>query len=688
MWGSSPHRARMTTTISIDFETRSTVDLRTRGVYTYAQHRDTDVWCMAWAIDDSDVQLWKMGEPFPEEIREVMRQGPFSFRAWNAQFERTIWRDIMVARYHFPKLALGEWWCTAAEGSAMGLPRALGDAAKVLKLEEQKDQELTTDGYKIALQMARPRRMVDGVPVWWDVPEKIERLHRYCMQDVRTERAVAKIVRRLGPSERRVYLADQRINDKGCLVDVPLAIAAEKITHEGLARANREINELTGGAVSAVTQVANLTGWLKAQGVQDPNDKTDAGAAAELSGITKDTVRDLLEGELPSTARRALELRAEAGRSSVTKINTMLTARGSDDRVKGMFLYHGAGTGRWSVKLVQLHNFPRPDDKVHNPKKGRFVESFIPDILEGKFDLIDMFHPPLMVIASLLRGMIRAAPGHKLVVFDFEQIEARVLAWMAGQADLIQLFANKGKVYETFAANLYKVPVESIAKDDPRRQFGKNMVLGCGYGMGADTYQANAKVQMGVEITEEFAKETITAYRTLVPMIVQFWKDLNNAATWAVKEPGKITTVRDGLIKFVVRGNWLWMMLPSNRPLAYHRPSIRPRMTPWGEMKDSVMVWGTNSVTKQWTPYALYGGILAENAVQAASRDLLANGIIQTQDAGYDVILHAHDELVAEVPDTDTQAFPKIERCMTALPAWAKGCPVTVEGYEALRYRK
>lgn len=689
------------TTINVDFETRSTVDLRTRGVYAYAQHLTTDVWCMAWAIDDGPVQLWRMGEPFPDELYQYMvdeEQGRdrLEWRAWNAQFERTIWNNIMVPRYGWPWIPLESWHCTAAEASAMGLPRALGDAAKVLRLEEQKDERTDEEGYKIALRMSRPRKvMKDGTIIWWDTdPAKLKQLHEYCPQDVRTERGMMRVLRRLSPIEREIYLMDQRINDRGILIDVPLAMAAAKITEEGLERANTEIHQLTNGAVTAVTKVADLTAWLKdTHGV-------DGG------GVRKSVVRELLEGELPGPARRALEIRADAGRSSVSKIKTMLEARCDDDRVRGMFLYHGAGPGRWTGRLLQVQNFLRPEIKN--------AEEYIDWVLENEYDLIELFHPPIKVIASLLRGMLRAADGARFIVYDFAQIEARVLAWLAGQDDLVQLFANKGKVYETFAAKLYGVPVAEITKNDPRRQFGKNMVLGCGYQMGADTYQTQAKEQMGVEITDEFAQETIDAYRELVPNIVAFWKDVNKAAINAVREPGKVFDVRG--CKFTMRGNWLWLMLPSKRPLAFHRPRVVSRRVetpakscgkcsaklakadggqckcgfrtqPNVYVRDAVKVWGLNSMTRQWSPYYLYGGLLTENIVQALSRDLLAQAMLRVEKAGYQVVLHAHDELVTETP-VDFGSAAEVERLMSVVPPWAAGCPIAVEGYESPRYRK
>lgn len=669
----------MTKKVFTDFETRSTVDLRTRGVYAYAEHIHTSPWCLCWVVDDTeDIQIWKLGEPFPAALAALI-DSDAEFHAHNAQFERVIWGKICVPRLGWPELPLERWHCTAADAAAMALPRQLGQCAAVLKVEQQVDDNKKDH----TLRMARPRKVVNGQPIWWDIPERLEHLYNDCKNDVRMERDIYRVTRRLSPQERRVYLLDQKMNDRGVLLDVPLIRKAQAIVDIGLERANAEIRDVTAGAVAGVTKIADLKGWLGEQGLQVPS-------------VRKSAVRDLLEGDLSDPVRAVLEARAESGRSSVSKLETMLKVRCGDDRARGLLLYYGADTGRWAGRLIQPQNFPRPD--VKNP------EQYIEAILAGDYDGIDLFAPPIAVVSSLLRGCLRASRGHRFVVGDFAQIEARVLAWIAGQADLVELFATGGKVYETFAAKLYEVPVHEITKEDPRRQFGKNMVLGCGYQMGHRTYKRQAWEQMGVEIDLNFAKKTIKAYREQVPAIVQLWEDMQQAATQAILDPGKVFAAGAVPCKFTKRGGYLWMVLPSGRPLAFPHAHLGPWTREFdvdvlndvGEIVgtrrekrtgESIIAWGIDQKVRKWKPYSVYGGLLVENAVQAISRDLLAESMLRVEEHGYKNVLVVHDEIVSEAP-VDHGSLKEFEQLMAQVPEWGKGCPVKVEGFEADRYRK
>lgn len=649
------------TTVSIDFETRSTVDLRKTGVYPYAQHGHTGIWCMAWALDDEEkVRLWTPDQPFPEELTELIEEG-CELRAWNAQFERVMWTHKM-RQYGAPMPTLEQWVDTAAEAGAMALPRSLDECARVTGIVQQKD----TSGYQLMLRMARPRSMMGTEPVWWDRDtSKKERLFAYCMQDVRVERNLAKILRPLSPEEREVYLLDQRINDRGVGLDAELVTAALEIVDEGLERANLTLNELTKGEVSGVSKVNDLRIWVNKR------------VEAEVVSLNKASTRDLLESDLSADVREALELRAEAGRTSTAKLKAMLEAVCDDNRIRGMLMYHGANTGRWSGRLVQPQNLPRGDIDD--------AESMIPLILERQYDRIDLHHPPIVVVSSLLRRMFRAGPGHVLLGADYSQIEARVLAWLAGQQDLVELFASGGKVYEHMAGRIYNVPTEEIKKGSDERQLGKATVLGCGFGMGGPKFKDTAKVQYGLDLTDEFAKHVVDTYRAANPKVVDWWWKLNDAALHAVHKPGEIVTA--GACRFTSRGGYLILKLPSGRLLHYARPKIVDRPTPWGDVKASVVVEAVNSFTRRWSERNLYGGLLAENVVQATARDIMAAAMLRLDRHGYPVILTVHDEIVTE--PLAAKARPEdFLRLMTELPTWAAGCPVAAETWIGERYQK
>jgi DNA polymerase len=651
------------TTLSIDFETRSALDLKKVGAYRYAEHASTDVWCMAWALDDVEPAIWARGAPCPPEIVAAIAAGG-EMRAFNAQFERLIWNAIMAPRYGFPALPLAAWHDTAADAAAMSLPRSLGECAAVLGVVQQKDEA----GSALAIRMSKPRSTKGGEVIWWDVPERLALLYEYCKQDVRTERAIYKATRRLSPSERCIYLLDQRINDRGVALDLGLIRSARKIVDVGLERVNADVHALTDGAVpNVVTKPADLKMWLATHQI-------------EIDSVRKSVVRDLLAGEHPAPVRLVLESRAEAGRSSVAKLKKMQEMVCADGRVRGTLFYHAAGTGRWGGKGIQPQNFTRPI--VKNPE--RYVEI----VRTGDHELLDAFEAPLPLIASLLRGMLIAAPEHRLLVGDFAQIEARVLAWLAGEEWLVRAFRNKEPIYERMAALIHQVPVETIAKDSDERQLGKNTELGCGYGMGAETFARQAWERDGVKVPIELAKRAVKAYRESHRQIVAFWRELDDACLLAVKYPGRVSEVSTPTIsvRFVVRGAYLYLVLPSGRPLTFAKPRIRPRETPWGLVRNAVVVEGVDSQTHRWHAYALYGGILTENVVQAFARDLLAHAMLRLDTSGYPVVLTVHDEIVSEVPHgVHLRHFTQI---MREQPTWADGCPIDVDSWEGDRYGK
>jgi DNA polymerase bacteriophage-type len=647
--------------VSVDFETRSTVDLRRSGVYPYAKHKHTDIWVMAYQFPgEESPRVWRPGDVNDDRLIQWISEGK-PLRAWNANFERVIWNEIMVDRYGWPSTGVEQWFCTAAEARAMALPGSLGDAGSVLGVEQQKDNE----GKNLMLRMARPRRVLeDGTPEWWAVADRIRRLTQYCEQDVRTELAIASAIRPLSQDERAVFVLDQKINDRGVRFDRVLADAARDVATQAIARANMRLRSISGGAVHSVSAVGQFVEWLKSKGV-------------ETDSITKQAVRDLKTQDLPDDVREALQIREEAGKSSVAKIESMFEASCPDDRIRGLLLYHGAGTGRWSGRLVQPQNFPRGN--VSDP------ERFIPLVLSRSVDEIDLEYPVLDVVSSLLRAMLTAAPGHKLVAADFSAIEARVLAWLADERDLLSTFESGGDVYKVMASKIYRVPVEEVKKD--QRQMGKMAILGLGYGMGAKKFVDACKAMANIEITGEESKQVVDLYRGSNTAIVSLWKDLEGAALRACLEPGTRQLAANGRVRFMRKEGYLWMRLPSGRLLCYSNPTVADRVTPWGSTAQAVRVWGQNSYTRKWEPYDLYSGLLAENAVQAIARDVLVEAMMRAEENGYPVVLSVHDEIVTEV-EASAGSPKELEDIMSERPAWASDLPLNSEGWENFRYRK
>ena len=647
--------------VSVDFETRSAVDLRKTGVYKYASDPSTDIWCMAYKAPWSDdVQVWLPGNALDAHLEDwIMAGGLLS--AWNANFERTIWNEIMVGRYQWPRTGIKQWRCTMAQASAMGLPRALGQAAAVLGVEEQKDKT----GAALMLRMARPRKVnADGSYTWWGTPDKLAALIEYNKQDVRTEMSVAEVLNEMPDSERRLYQLDQRINDRGVALDVDLVHRVKALAGNATIEIDAEIQRLTKGQVKAATNAMDLVAWLNSHGIA-------------TKSVDKQTVARLLaHDKLHPVIRQVLTLRQNGAKSSTAKYDAMLHAVNADGRMRGLLVYHGAATGRWSGKLVQPQNFPRPQ------KKQDELDEIIAKLKSDK-DVSE--HGAGTVLASdLLRSMLVAEDGHRLMFADYSAIEARVLAWVAGQSDLVETFNQYDREiamgvqkedisiepYKLMASAIYNVKPEDIS--DNQRQVGKMAILGCGYGMGGKRF-AEQCATMGIKVDEDEAKRIVAVYREKNNRIAQYWRDIEQEFIETVKGAGRVGTVP--------------LPLPSGRSLTYHNPRIIQRETPWGAMRDTAQVDTLNSVTRQWVSQIIWGGLLTENVVQATARDMMATAMMALEVKGYNVILSVHDEIISEVPDNFGSLEEMID-IMTQVPAWAQGCPINAEGKEGKRYRK
>ncbi len=633
--------------VSIDFETRSAVDLRKTGVYEYAADGSTDIWCMAYKAPWSDdVLVWQPGDERDTYLEDwIMAGGLLS--AWNANFERTIWNEIMVSRYQWPATRIKQWRCTMAQASAMGLPRSLGQAAAVLGVEEQKDKT----GAALMLRMARPRKVnADGSYTWWNTKDKVDALVAYCRQDVRTELSVAEVLNEMPDSERRLYQLDQRINDRGVALDVDLVYRVKALAANASMEIDAEIQRLTKGQVKAATNGMDLVAWLNSHGIA-------------TKSVDKQTVARLLTSEqIHPVIREVLTLRQNGAKSSTAKYDAMLHAVNWDGRMRGLLVYHGAATGRWSGKLVQPQNFPRPQ------KKQDELDEIIAKLKAG--DDVSEHGAGTVLASDLLRSMLVAEDGHRLMFADYSAIEARVLAWVAGQNDLVETFRKGGDVYKEMASAIYNVDVEAVT--DGQRQVGKMAILGCGYGMGGKRF-AEQCASMGIKVDEDEAKRIVAVYREKNNRIAQYWRDVEQDFVDMVKDAGRVKTVG--------------LPLPSGRSLTYHNPRIIQRETPWGAMRDTAQVDTLNSVTRQWVSQIIWGGLLTENVVQATARDIMATAMMALEVKGYNVILSVHDEIISEVPDNFGSLDEMID-IMTRVPAWAEGCPINAEGKEGKRYRK
>jgi DNA polymerase bacteriophage-type len=655
--------------LTIDFESRSACDLKKHGAHVYSEHPTTDILCMA--------MKWEGKPPFVVTPRTTtgaalkdLLEIADTIEAHNMSFEYVMWENIAVPRYGWPPLPMEKLRCSAAKAAMHSLPRRLEDACNALGLPVRKDME----GYKLMLRMCKPRRPRKGEPednpgdpyghYWHDDPALHARLQQYCMADVVAEEALSNALRDLPDSELKIWQLDQLINNRGILADLPACRAMTEMVGEHEGRLLERLAVLTNGAVRTAKQVEALRGYLRGLGV-------------DLPDLAASTVKEALKGELDGTAKELLEIRRSLGRSSSAKYRAIIDRASEDGRVRGTLLYHGASTGRWSGAGIQPQNFPSRIKTSAEP------ESILEAVMAGGLDLHNMLYTddPMSSAGAITRSVLVASPGKDLIVADLSAIEGRMLAWLAGEDSELEVYRQDKDPYIAAASLILHKPYDQVTKEE-RQSPGKISVLACGY-QGS----AGAVRKFGGEgmTDDEIKEQIVNPWRDAHPMTVQYWWDLEKACFNAVKEPGKVFAARG--IHYRVKGRFLLCRLPSGRLLYYYAPRIEPVMTAWEELKDQVTYMTVHSMTRKWERTNTYGGKLAENATQAASRDILANGMIEVEAAGYPIVLSVHDEIISEVP-AGSGSVEEFEGLMCRVPAWANGLPLKAKGFRARRYKK
>lgn len=666
-----------------DIETRATIELKKVGADKYAHHPDTDILCVAYAIDGEPAQIWRPGQPVPRDVLKIARDPDCPAIAHNAPFEMKIERAILGPRYGWPVIPIERNVCTMAMASALALPASLDKLTKALNLEHQKDAV----GNRVMLKMTKPRKAhkaEDPTQVYWyDDAKRREQLEAYACKDVEAAREIAETLPWLSAEEHAIWVLDQTINNRGFYVDEELAAAACEIARQAKIYIDHEITRLTNGQVTSFTQVARITPWLKQY--------------CNIKSLNKKDILDLLEDQIPLYARNVLLLRQLGAQAAVAKAVAILKHRESDGRVRGAFSYHAAGTGRWSSHGVQVHNLKRPDTED--------LETAISIIRQADFQFArKTYENPLAVIGDLVRSMITAAPEHALIGGDFSGIEARVTAYLAGETSKLNMFraydAKEGPdPYVVAAARIKNIDPLQLALDykagkpDARelRQCGKAAELAFGFGGTVGAYR---KFASDATLSNDEIRKINNAWRKAHPNIVQFWSDLESAAWKAVKHVGRTYCVRD-IIFFCFDGAVLWMTLPSGRRLAYPGARIASVYVPKGtkvivetEWGDSTLLFKDNS-SGQWRDVRAWSGTFCENVVSAVARDLLATAMVRLDAAGFALVAHVHDEAVAEIRKTNLEsAKAKFTKLMMQVPVWAEGLPIAVNTWISERYVK
>lgn len=703
----------MANRVHLDIETFSECDLKRCGAYKYAEDETTDLNCVVFAFDDEPPNLWvpldslppgllaklnalmqNHGELYiqngcPAILKEHVEAGR-EVRAHNAQFERVVLNGEAGRKHGFPRLDINQMVCTAVKCAVRGLPRALGDAAKILGTHA-KDDAGRTD----MLACAKPRT---GKEKRWtpeNAPDRFYNLYSYCIDDVLAERALDHFVPDITEDEQKNYQLDQRINDRGIRVDLAAIANVQRLIDKYKAFLQALVKDLTGFEPS---QTGKLADWVRSHGYP------------QLENLQAETVkRAVADPACPDLVKTVLKAYSTNSMKAVSKFESMVRAACKDGRLHGMFLFYGAGTGRWSSLIVQLQNLFRP--VIDDPEFA--IEQFDCDDIEWIKFLYDGIDP-MKVFASCVRGMLIPSEGKDLLFPDFAGIEARVNAWVWGEEWKLEAFrafdAGTGPdLYKLGYSRAFRIPVEEVTK--AQRAIWKVMELALGYEGGVAAFVTMAE-GYGVDLEEladiawgllppdvmeraewlwrkydgDLPRNTFLVcdglkqiWRQAHPKVTIGWKHLSESVRFAIKNTGKVYAIPNKKIMFVVQDQWLRMRLPSGRKLNYFRPSL--------DETDTIRYWGTDTYTRRYMRTASYGGKFNENICQAISRDILVPALHTLESENYLPIGSVHDEAITEV-DKGFGSLEHAYKLICRVPDWAKGLPLAAEGHRSSRYRK
>ena len=651
--------------LGLDFETRSLLDLRDVGLDRYAKDMSTKVLMLAWAVDDGAPFLWQphLG-PMPEELDKLLYDPEVQKCAWNYNFERDIFLHVLGI-----DIPLEQWYDPSVLAAYMSLPIGLDRAGKALNIEQKKQK---TFGKKMFSEPSKSTKKMlkEGKPAfyfkdWNSHPAEWHQFEEYCKQDVLAEReiyhALLEFNSPMTEEEIRAWQLDQIMNERGVCIDTVFVENSKKLAEAESAQILAEMKSITG--LDNPNSRDQMLEWLQSRGY--PYDVLDQ-EAVELA-LTK---------KIPPDVRKILELKQKLGGSAYKKLQSILDRMSADGRLRDQFVYHGAHTGRWSGRGVQLQNLYKPDKDA-----AARTDEFVQSIKNGTFKPDSV--PTMTVIASTIRAAFCAAPGNKLVVGDLAQIESRVLAALSNCKTMIDLYAQGHDLYSEFMSWLLNKTIGEVTKDERAR--GKVVILGSGFGMGWKRFMEYA-ASYGIVLTEKESKEAVWGFRDKYPEIVSYWKDLEQAVLTAVGFHNCVHVrgvVIDGRNEKMLR-----VKLPSGRYIHYLNPFISCENDWGGRPREGVSY--TAFDMKGAVVKRLYGGMLTENIVQAVARDILLNGMFEAEKRGLKVVMTIHDEIVAEVAIDSRLGVEDLLAAMKTCPEWGEGMGfvLAAEGWEGQYYKK
>lgn len=651
--------------MSVDIETYSELDLTEVGVYRYVEHPSFEVLMMAYALDDEEVQIvdFTKGEKLPGLVESHLMFPGTIKTAYNALFERTC-----LTKHYGQYMHPEQWRCTMVHALELGLPSGLGRVAEVLQfpLEQQKMKE----GKALIQYFSKPcnptktnhmrkRNLPQHDLDRWDLYKK------YCIQDVVVEREIKKKLEKfpMPESEWKLWEIDQKINDKGIRLDRTFVSQAVKLDNEYKERLMIESQEIT--KLQNTNSLPQLKAWLSEQ------------TGTEITSLTKDSVPDLLKETSNPQVERVLEIRSELAKTSTSKYNAMERCICDDDRARGLIQFYGANrTGRWAGRLIQVQNLPQ--NKIPDLELAREL------LKAGELAGFEMLYGNVPnILSQLIRTAFIPSEGNLLYVADFSAIEARMIAWVAEEKWRMDVFNTHGKIYEASAAQMFNVSLDTIVKGHENyslRAKGKIAELALGYGGSVGALTQMGALDMGIDESE--LKPLVDTWRATNPAITNLWWSVDNAAVECVKL-NRTTSTHN--LEFTLESGILFIRLQSGRRLAY----VRPQVVPGKYGRDQLIYEGLDQTKNKWTTIDTYGPKLVENIIQALSRDCLAYALMNLKAAGYETVMHVHDEaIIDESSEHPDETLKDIELLMSVVPPWAVGLPLNADGYYCDFYKK
>jgi len=666
--------------LHIDVETYSEVDLKKVGSYAYAAHPSTQIELFAYAFEDFPVNVWDATvTPWPPyDLLKYLNDPTVELHAFNAQFERLIIQHCMhmyllIERYH----------CTMVHAWSLSFSGGLDQIGQQVGLPH--DLRKTKDGHRLVMKFCKPAPKNHKADRYTskNAPEDWARYIDYNRQDVEAERAIHRLIEgyKIPDFERRLWIADQRINDRGLPIDLDVVRGAVKIYHEEKERLKAEMNRVT--YLANANSIQQLQPWLAARGL-------------ETDTLDKDFVKKALKKELAEDVRYVLELRQKISRTSAAKWEALLRATTEDGRLRGTFAFGGAQrTQRWAGRIFQPHNLPRPSRDDTDLTAGILAT--------GDRAMVELLYGDVMQFLTVnIRSAVTAPKGKKLVVSDLASIESRILGWATGCARINAIFAEGKDTYRDFAVEIFSVEYQEVTKE--QRNFSKPPALGSGYMLGAKGLKIYAE-GYGVEMDEEESQRITTLYRKTYPEIPAAWRWLSDAFKNVIEHQ---VQVAEGCGVRIYRDtNFLFMELPSGRRIAYYQPRMEMQVPPWEREKveiaeannetyipkkiPAITYLGMNQYTRKWTRQTAHGGRTVEQLCQSMARDILAVGLVDIEENHPEMqtVLHVHDEIGALIDEQKApQGLVDLETLMSVTPEWAPGLLLNAEGLSSFRYKK